>query len=87
MSDKRIHDSLTHCFHRHRLVFWYDPSGEWKKSFESFEHESVEKLVVGANAFAPKVRILEGGGNGRFLLYFPTARPQDVDNWLIDLLL
>jgi uncharacterized protein (TIGR02687 family) len=88
MSDKRIHDSLNLCFHRHRLVFWYDPSGEWKKSFENFEHESVEKILVGENEFAPKVRILgDGGGNGRFLLYFNSARPQDADNWLLDLLL
>jgi uncharacterized protein (TIGR02687 family) len=88
MSDKRIHDSLNFCFHRHRLVFWYDPSGEWNKSFESFEQESVEKLVVGENEFAPKVRILgDGVGNGRFLLYFNSARPQDADNWLLDLLL
>ncbi len=88
MSEKRIHDSLNLCFHRHRLVFWYDPSGEWKKSFESYGHESVEKIVVGENEFAPKVRILgDGGGNGRFLLYFNSARPQDADNWLLDLLL
>ena len=38
MSEKRIQDSLNLCFHRHRMVFWYDPSGEWKKSFESYEH-------------------------------------------------
>lgn len=88
MSEKRIHDSLNLCFHRHRLVFWYDPSGEWKKSFETYEHESAEKIVVGENEFAPKVRILgDGGGNGRFLLYFNSARPQDADNWLLDLLL
>ena len=87
MSDKRIHDSLNLCFHGHRLIFWYDPSGEWKDSFGAYEHEGVEKIVVGENEFAPKVRILEGGGSGRFLLYFPVARPQDADNWLLDLLL
>ncbi len=88
MSDKRIHDSLNLCFHRHRLVFWYDPSGEWKKSYEGFERETVEKIVVGENEFAPKVRILgDSGGNSRFLLYFNSARPQDADNWLLDLLL
>lgn len=88
MSDQRIHDSLNLCFHRHRLVFWYDPSGEWKKVFEDYEHEGVEKIVVGDNEFAPKVRILgDGAGSGRFLLYFQSARPQDADNWLLDLLL
>ena len=88
MSDKRIHDSLNLCFQRHRLVFWYDVSGEWVKSFEGFEGSSVEKLVVGENEFAPKVKILEeAGGSGRFLLYFRSERPQDSDNWLLDLLL
>lgn len=88
MSDKRIHDSLNLCFQRHRLVFWYDSPGEWKKAFEGFEHDGVDKMVVGENEFAPKVRILgEADGHGRFLLYFNSARPQDSDNWLLDLLL
>jgi uncharacterized protein (TIGR02687 family) len=88
MSERRIHDSLTLSLARHRLVFWYDPSGEWAKSFEDFVHEGVAKIVVGENEFAPKVRILgDSAGNGRFLLYFKSARPQDADNWLLDLLL
>jgi uncharacterized protein (TIGR02687 family) len=88
MSERRIHDSLNLSLARHRLVFWYDPSGEWSKSFEDFVHEGVAKIVVGENEFAPKVRILgDSAGNGRFLLYFKSARPQDTDNWLLDLLL
>ncbi|MGB3120238.1 MAG: BREX-1 system phosphatase PglZ type A, partial [Verrucomicrobiales bacterium] len=88
MSHKRIHDSLNQCLQRHRLVFWYDPAGEWKKAFETFDHEGGEKIVVGENEFAPKVRILsETGAHDRFLLYFNSARPQDADNWLLDLLL
>ncbi len=88
MSHQRIHESLKECFHRHRLVFWYDPSGEWRKTFESFEDGRVTKVAVGDNEFAAKVGILDGGGVGRcFLLYFAWARPQDEDNWLLDLLL
>jgi hypothetical protein len=34
MSEKRIHESLILCLQRHRQVFWYDPAGEWTKSFE-----------------------------------------------------
>jgi len=88
MSEKRIHESLIHCFQRHRFVFWYDPAGEWSKAFESYQQEGVEKILVGENEFATKVRILgEGGIMARFLLYFPSARPADGDNWLLDLLL
>jgi hypothetical protein len=57
-------------------------------SFEGFEGSSVEKIVVGENEFAPKVKILgDAGGSGRFLLYIRSERPQDSDNWLLDLLL
>ncbi|MFM2243739.1 MAG: hypothetical protein RLZ97_2595 [Verrucomicrobiota bacterium] len=88
MSDKRIHDSLNHCLQRHRLVFWYDSPGEWRKVFEGFEQEGVEKLVVRENEFASKVRILgQGDDHRRFLLYLQTERPPDPDNWLLDLLL
>ena len=41
---KRIHDSLNLCFHRRRLVFWYDASGEWKKAFEGFEESAVATI-------------------------------------------
>jgi uncharacterized protein (TIGR02687 family) len=88
MSERRIHDSLNLSLARHRLVFWYDPSGEWTKSFEGYLHEGVEKIVVGENEFAPKVRILgDSAVDARFLLYFRSARPQDAENWLLDLLL
>lgn len=85
---KRIHDSLSHAFRQHRLVFWYDGSGEWKPVFENFQDEGIRKIAVGKNGFAPKVQVLNtAGGVGRFLLYFNTARPADAENWLLDLLL
>lgn len=84
----RIHDSLNLAFQRHRLVFWYDAPGEWKDSFTSYAKNDVEKLVVGKNEFATKVRILDDKDQKKhFLLYFSSARPQDTDNWLLDLLL
>ncbi len=86
MSDKRIHDSLNLCFHRQSLVFWYHPNGEWMRSFDSFESEGIQKIEVGDNEFAPKVRVLgDVGGYGRVLLYFASTRHQDHQNWLLDL--
>lgn len=88
MQDSRIHESLHQSFQRHRLIFWYDARGEWKRAFESFHEDGVEKVVLGDNAFAPKVRILsEPSDIEGFLLYIPTERPPDADNWLLDLLL
>ena len=85
---KRIHDSLQRVFQRHRLVFWYDATGEWAETFKAFPDASVAKLTVAGNEFRTKVRIVrDPNPEARFLIYVPTARPPDADNWLLDLLL
>ena len=85
---KRIHDSLQRVFQRHRLVFWYDASGEWKDTFQSYADAGVHKLIVAGNEFGTKVRVVrEPNTEARFLIYAPIARPADGDNWLLDLLL
>jgi hypothetical protein len=85
---KRIHDSLHHVFLRNRIVFWYDSTGEWAQTFESFENTHVTKLTVSGNEFGTKVRIIRDCNPAtKYLLYIPTARPIDAENWLLDLLL
>ena len=85
---KRIHDSLRQVLGRYRLVFWYDSEEDWAKEFETFTADDVEKIRVENNEFGVKVRILRHPDRDmRFLLYFPSARPNDADNWLLDLLL
>ena len=85
---KRIHDSLQRVFLRNRLVFWYDPTGEWKGAFNAYPDYAVTKLTVAGNEFGTKVRIVrDPNPEARFLIYVPTARPADGENWLLDLLL
>ena len=85
---KRIHDSLQRVFQRHRLVFWYDATGEWAETFKAYPDATVAKLTVAGNEFGTKVRIVrDPNPEARFLIYVPTARPPDADNWLLDLLL
>ena len=85
---KRIHDSLQQVFQRHRLVFWYDPTNEWAETFNGYLDKSVTKLTVVGNEFGTKVRIVrDPNPDAKFLIYVPTARPPDADNWLLDLLL
>ncbi len=83
---KRIHDSLNLVLARNRLVFWYDATGEWSKAYEAFAGEGVRKLTVQGNEFGAKVA-LHRAPTDRFLVYVPTARPADADNWLLDFLL
>ena len=85
---KRIHDSLQRVFQRHRLVFWYDATGEWAETFKAYPDATVAKLSVAGNEFGTKVRIVrDPNPEAKFLIYVPTARPVDADNWLLDLLL
>jgi uncharacterized protein (TIGR02687 family) len=85
---KRIHESLQRTFQRSNIVFWYDASGEWKETFDAFTDDSVAKLIVKGNEFGTKVRIVrEPNPDAKFLVYVPSTRPADPDNWLLDLLL
>jgi uncharacterized protein (TIGR02687 family) len=85
---KRIHDSLLHVFQRQRIVFWYDATGEWAEIFKAFPGEDIVKLTVAGNEFGSKVRVVrDPDPEAKFLIYIPTARPADSDNWLLDLLL
>jgi uncharacterized protein (TIGR02687 family) len=85
---KRIHDSLQRVFERHRIVFWYDGEKEWTEDFENFENPAVTKLRVDGDEFSAKVRVVrEPDREKQFLLYLPSERPADADNWLLDLLL
>jgi uncharacterized protein (TIGR02687 family) len=85
---KTILDSLERVFQRNRLVFWYDGAGEWADIFDAFNCAGVAKLKVAGNEFGIKVRVVrEPNPEAKFLVYIPTARPADADNWLLDLLL
>jgi uncharacterized protein (TIGR02687 family) len=82
----RIHDALTRALARNRLVFWYDPTGDWSEAFDAFEAPDTTRLRLERNEFATKVRIARDP-DARFLVYSPAARPPDAENWLLDLLL
>lgn len=87
-SVKRLHDTLTQVFQRQRLVFWYDPERQWFEAFDSFKGEGIKKIKVEGTEFGTKVVIhRDPDPHACYLLYFPSARPNDTDNWLLDLLL
>jgi len=83
---KRIDDSLRQVFAKHRLVFWYDADLQWATAFEEFEDASVTKLRVEGTQFGTKVAIHRDlDPLARYLLYFPSERPKDLEDWLLDL--
>ncbi len=80
-----IDDNLNNAFCKNRVVFWYDELGESREQFDEVELPNVEKVTVEHNAFAIKYRILRLEKEQKFLLYFPHKRPDNADNWLLDI--
>ena len=87
LSTNRIHDSLDTALARKRVVFWFDPEAEWASEYETYAPEGVKKREVNGNEFSLKVEISRAPLDQRFLLYVPSAKPAEADNWLLDLLL
>jgi len=83
----RIHESLDAALARKRVVFWYDPNDEWASEFDDYQPVQAEKLLVQGNEFSVKVVISRAPQDKCFLLYLPTAKPPEPDNWLLDFLL
>ena len=83
----RIQKTLEKMFDRHRIVFWYDAKRELRKEYEELDLPDVEKIEILNNEFGIKHRILREEPDTRFLLYHEGPQPDDLDNWLLDVLL
>ena len=83
----RITQALTKLFDRHRIVFWYDAKQELRADFDALSLPGIVKLEIAGNEFGLKYRLLREQPKQRFLLYREGPRPEDLDNWLLDLLL
>jgi hypothetical protein len=86
-SGERIQLTLEKLFNRHRIIFWYDAKKELRKDFEDLEMPGVEKIEIRNNEFGIKHRILREKPAEKFLLYHEGPQPDDLDNWLLDVLL
>lgn len=83
----RIQQSLTHLFEHHRLVFWYDDKAELKDEFNTLDIPKVHKLTIDNNEFAVKLEVVKTHPKTNYLIYSPAPKPDDNDNWLLDLVL
>lgn len=81
-----VTQSLRQTLARHRIVFWYDANREFKDEFSEFLESGLIKVELNKNEFGTKVRISADSDN-RYLVYSEQARPNDSNNWLLDLVL
>lgn len=74
--------------HDHRIIlFWYDETKEFLDDIKTDVFEGIKIVIFDNNEFEIKYLLEVQDTESNFLLYFPCARPQDKDNWLLDMLL
>ena len=83
----KLKESLEKIFQQHRLVFWYDTNAEFSDLFTSTQITGVVNLTLDNNEFSVKHRFLVDEPSTKFLIYQSKAKPEDNENWLLDLLL
>lgn len=68
-----------------RLVFWYDPDGQFQAEFDEIALTNVTKHQLSTTPFTTKYHLLIKEPEQHFLLYAPYPEPAPADNWLLDL--
>lgn len=85
--EAQIKETLTSYFEDKRIVFWYDNKNQFREDFEELEISNVKKIILENNEFGVKYRVLREEPSQRFLIYKAGERPEDIQNWLLDVLL
>ena len=85
--NEKVQSALGKIFQQYRLVFWYDEKAEMTELFETIQIPGIEKLKIENNEFALKHKIIAEEPKQRFLIYQPSPKPVENENWLLDLLL
>jgi uncharacterized protein (TIGR02687 family) len=58
-----------------RILFFFDPSGEYKEEFDKLESENIVKVVYENNPFGLKWRLVDELKESKVLLYFDQDEP------------
>lgn len=69
------------------IIFWYDPPMNFKEDIAADNYECCRVLVCDKNEFAIKKIVEHDDVQSNFLIYVPTEKPGDAENWLLDILM
>jgi uncharacterized protein (TIGR02687 family) len=81
----KIQDSLKKLFQQHRILIWYDPEEKFAEEYANLDIADAEKITVQNNELATKYKVLIEEPAQKYLIYLPHEKPDDIDNWLLDL--
>jgi len=81
----KIEEALSILFQKHRIIFWYDEKEQLKTEFDELALAGVEKVIVKNNQFFIKFLVTRKEPDSQFLLYLPYKKPNNAENWLLDI--
>lgn len=81
----KIQQSIEKLLEKHRILLWYDAEQSFTEEFKSLDLEGATKLEVNVNEFEAKVKVLHQEPDQKFLLYLPKEKPDNEENWLLDI--
>jgi hypothetical protein len=83
----RVASTLIEIFaEQSRVVFWQDPSGEFREILAELDLGDVEILRLDERpALEVKIRLEQEDPTGRYLLYAPFDPPSPERDWLLDM--
>ncbi len=70
-----------------KIIFWYDPPANFKDDITTDNYDCCKVLYCDKNEFAIKKILEHDDTKSDFLIYIPTEKPSDNDNWLLDILM
>lgn len=70
-----------------KIVFWYDAPANFKEDIASDDFDFCRLLVCENNEFFIKKTIERDDITSNILVYIPSEKPNDKNNWLLDILL
>ncbi|KGP76501.1 hypothetical protein JT05_04470 [Desulfosporosinus sp. Tol-M] len=95
MNLDQINTALTEKFRspcrdgaKRHIIFWYDAEGDFQEVVDELELAEVKlwKLTE-TNKFLSKYTLEVIDPNSNYLIYAAFAKPEDANNWLLDILL
>ncbi len=95
MNLEQIKETLEDMFRKplasgakRQIVFWYDTQGDFREEVEKLELSNAKIWhLTTTNSFLTKYTIEELEPHTNFLVYSMDLKPEDHDNWLLDILL
>ena len=70
-----------------RIIFWYDAPANFKEDILADTFDNCRLLVCDKNEFALKKIIEHEDTESNILVYIPSEKPKDTENWLLDVLM